>query len=111
MFIIYYVLNGISSSGSNSAVINLIYDEVDVNHRTEAYAIKNALTGIIGFTVTSIAAIFVQIIQSNGGIMLFGFNLYAQQFLSIIATIIKVSSLVYIMVLWKSKLKSTFNKS
>lgn len=105
IFAIYYLLTNVAQCGVSSASINLIYDEIDPSLRTDAYAIKNAIIGVVGFTTTTLVAPLVEYIQSNNGITLFGANLYAQQFISIIATIIKLISLFYIFIFWKIKPK------
>ncbi len=105
MFAIYYLLHGGAMAGANSASLNLIYDVVDESKRTETYALKNAIAGLLGFVTTTIVATLVSNIQANGGVLLFGINLYAQQFVSIIGATIKLLSLVYIVVFWKISFK------
>ncbi len=109
VFAIYYLLVNVAQCGVSSAGYNLVYDAVDPALRSDAVAIKSAIVGVVGFATTSLVAIWVSNIQANGGIMFFGFNLYAQQFVSIIGTILKLLSLIYIFVFWNIGFKKVKN--
>ena len=49
---IYYTLNAIAMGGINSALINLCYDYVTPEKRTDALAVSLAISGVCGFLTT-----------------------------------------------------------
>lgn len=107
MYIIYYVLYCIGCAGTNSAVINLIYDYVDFDKRTSALALVNTASGFAGFFATLAVSPLVSYIQENEN-KLFGMSLYAQQLLASISVIFVALILIYLVTVI-SKLKKTNN--
>ncbi len=95
MFVLYYILNGIALGGINSALINLIFDYVPIDKRSDSLAITQATAGLIGFLTTLCVSPLVSYIQRNNNSIL-GLPIYAQQFVSIIALIFTVLTIVYI---------------
>ncbi len=94
-FTIYYMLYAVAMAGINSAVINLIYDYVDKEKRIGTLALNSTLAGFAGFFTTIIVSPLVSFIQNNGNNFL-GINVYAQQVVSAIATILLVVLIVYL---------------
>ncbi len=95
LYIVYQLLYAAGMAGINSAVINLIYDYVEVEHRTSALALKQTLAGTAGFLTTLAVSPLVSYIQGNGN-QIFGMKIYAQQFLSAIACLLTVALVFYI---------------
>lgn len=95
MFTLYYALHGIALGGINSALINLVFDYVPIDKRSDSLAICQAASGAAGFVATLAVSPLITSIQANGDI-LFGANLYAQQVVSGIAFVIVMSAIIYI---------------
>ena len=95
MFILYYILHGIALGGINSALINLVFDYVPIEKRSDSLAFTQATAGLTGFLTTFCVSPLVSYIQRNNNSLL-GFPIYAQQFVTIIALIFTVLAIVYI---------------
>jgi len=95
LYVLYSSVYGFSQAGINSGVINLIYDYVEPSDRAVAMGVKNALGGIVAFFVAVGAGLILSSIQAADGIVIFGTNLYAQQFLAIIAFAITLLLIAY----------------
>ena len=95
VFTVYYVLNAIAMAGINSALINLCYDYVTPDKRTDALAVSLALSGVCGFLATLAVSPLVSYIQGNGDTFL-GMQVYAQQVLSFIAFVMTVATMIYV---------------
>lgn len=94
MFVLYYVFHGIAQGGINSALTNLIFDYVPAEKRADSLAITQALAGLTGFLTTLFISPLITYIQNSGN-KIFGFSLYAQQFVTIIALIFTVTAIIY----------------
>ena len=94
-FSIYYALNAAAMGGINSSEINLIYDYVEPEKRSDALAVKQTFYGISGFLSTLLCTPLLNYIQANGNRFL-GMNVYAQQVLSVIACICTLLLIVYL---------------
>ncbi len=94
-FIVYYVLYAISMAGLNSAMINLIYDYVNPEHRTLALAFSSGICGVLGFLSTFLAGFLVDWIQSleNGFL---GLGIYAQQVVSFLSFLLVIGCFLYV---------------
>ena len=95
LYTIYYMLDAVGMAGINSGAINLIYDYVQKEKRTEALALKNAFSGFAGFFTTLAISPLVQTIQSKG-FSIAGTEIYAQQVVSAIACLIVIALMVYL---------------
>ena len=95
MFVLYYLLHGIALGGLNSALINLIFDYVPVEKRADSLAVTQAFAGLSGFLTAALASPLVAVIQANGN-KIFGVNIYAQQFVSILSFIVSIIAILYI---------------
>ena len=93
-FVLYYILHGVALGGINSALINLIFDYVPTEQRSDSLAITQAAAGLTGFLTTLFVSPLVTLIQKNGN-RIFGLPLYAQQFVTVIALIFTVTAIVY----------------
>jgi MFS family permease len=94
MFALYYLFNGMALGGINSALINLIFDYVPIEKRADSLAITLATAGLVGFLTTLCISPLVSYIQRNHNSIL-GLPIYAQQFVSIIALIFTILTIIY----------------
>lgn len=94
-FALYYLFHGVAQGGINSALINLIFDYVPQEQRSDALAISQALSGVAGFVTTLCASVLVTRIQEDGNRFL-GLPLYAQQVMALIGCLITVAVAVYV---------------
>ncbi len=95
MFILYYVAHGIAMGGINSALINMVFDYAPYEIRSDAVAITQSVAGVTGFMTTVLVSPLVTYIQSSGN-TLFGINIYAQQFLSLISVILAFTAFIFV---------------
>jgi MFS family permease len=95
VFTIYHVLNAVAMGGINSALINLCYDYVPPEKRTDALAVSLAISGVCGFVATLCVSPLVSYIQNNND-TIFGMQIYAQQLLSIFACAISMIAVLYV---------------
>ncbi len=97
MFTLYSVFYYIGQGGIGSGLINICFDYMPYTKRADFMAFAQAFAGLSGFLTTLIMSSLVTYIQQNGNQFL-GFNLYAQQVTSIIASILGILVVVYIIV-------------
>jgi MFS family permease len=102
---IYYTLNAIAMGGINSALINLCYDYVTPEKRTDALAVSLAISGVCGFLTTLAVSPIVSAVQANSNIV-FGMNIYAQQLLSVLAFVMTMLTMLYVTLSMVKKNKS-----
>lgn len=95
MFSLYYTLHAISLAGINSGTINLIYEEVETEQRTGAYALQQSISGTVGFLTTTLFSILVERIQANGNVF-FGIPVYAQQVVSAVGVLVLIAIVIYV---------------
>ena len=88
-------LNSIASAGITSALINLVFDYAEPEKRSDALAVCQALSGVVGFLTTLAVSPLVTMIQANGN-SIFGINMYAQQLLSAIGAVFILLAALYI---------------
>ena len=83
----YQIFYNVSVAATSQNLLNATYSYVDKDHFVQAVSVKNCISGVIGFFVSLGAGAVLKSIQNsaNGTINIFGFDLYAQQFLAIIA--------------------------
>lgn len=106
MFMLHYILYGISMGGINSALINLCYDYAPASKRVGALAVTQALSGVVGFITTFFASRLVGKIQANGNSFL-GMNVYAQQVVSVIGVVFALLAMLYVLIFFIIKKKIT----
>ena len=108
MVILYLVFHSMAMAGISSALINLVFEFVKPEKRTDALAMTQGISGIVGFLATLLVSPVVSLIQSTPDkcIKLGGMNIYAQQILSFAGFIIIVIGFIYVRtVLVKKKSK------
>ena len=86
----------------------MIYDYVSYEKRTGALALTQTVSGFAGFFTTLIVSPLVSNIQENGNTFL-GLNIYAQQVVSVMATIFVGVLLLYLNMVVK-KIKDKRNE-
>ncbi len=103
-YTLYYALYAVAMGGINSALINLVFDMVGPDMRSNALALSQSVSGVAGFFMTLVVSGLVAFIQENGNRFL-GMDLYAQQVTSAIAFVFTVLSVVYVVVFLRGKRK------
>ena len=88
------VLYNISLAGSNSNNFNMTYSYVKAEYIVQAMAIKQRITGVIGFVAALIGGSILQGIQQNGNRFL-GIPVYGQQLLCALSIIFIVGAILF----------------
>ena len=93
----YQILYNVSVAATSQNLLNAVYSYVDKDHFVHATSIKNCLSGVLGFFVSLGAGALLGAIQNSetGMLSLFGFRLYAQQVLAIIAFLLTMAAFVF----------------
>ncbi len=94
-YTVHYALYAIAMGGINSALINLVFDMVPQEMRSNGLALSQSLSGVVGFVTTLAISGLVSGIQENGNTFL-GLNVYAQQVTSAIAFILTILAVLYV---------------
>lgn len=94
-YTLYYMMTAVASAGLNSAKFNLVFDYIPADRRSNALAVSQALSGVVGFVTTLIVSRLVSFIQESGN-MLFGISVYAQQVCSLLAFVLTILLSVYV---------------
>lgn len=94
-FVVYLILQGVAFGGINSALINLVFEQVSTDKYADALAISQTLAGLSGFFTTLLVSVLVSAIQRNGN-SLWGIPMYAQQLTSFIAFFLTCLTLIYV---------------
>ncbi len=102
MFTFYYIAYGVAMGGINSALMNMVFDYAPYEIRSNALAITQSVAGVTGFITTLSVSPLVTYIQSSGN-KLFGMNIYAQQFLSLISVILAVFAFIFVKTIRKEE--------
>ena len=104
LYVVYSVLFYIGMAGLNSSEINLVLDHTSHELRAGALAIKGLICGMTGFLTTLLLTPLVDYVQANGN-KIFGIDMYAQQFTSLISTAVCIIALIYLMFITKKAKK------
>ncbi len=84
-----------SAAGTNQNSFNMAYSYVDAKYVVQALAIRNAISGTVGFLASLLGGWVLGTIQANGN-TLFGIHVYGQQVLSFISLVLTLVTIVYI---------------
>ena len=87
LFTVYYVLYCVAMAGINGSMINIVYDYVPSTRTSGVLAVKQSISGIIGFLVTLALAPLMTLIQSHNNLV-FGITVYSQQIFAVISLVI-----------------------
>ncbi len=101
-YTVYYILYAIAMGGINSALVNLVFDMVPPQQRSNGLALSQSLSGVVGFGVTLLVSRLVSQIQANGNRFL-GLPVYAQQVTSVIAFVFSGLAVVYVLCIIEKK--------
>lgn len=102
---LYYIFHSIAMGGTNSALINLTFDYVPFETRSDSLAICQAISGVIGFLSTLGFSALLDFIQKNG-FELFGIQIYAQQLLAAFSVVWFVLTALFVRFVILKKQKS-----
>ena len=94
-FVLFRLFDAAVQVGAPGAMINMVINEVPENRSADALAFCQSVGGITGFGCTLLMSSLVNKIQQDGN-MFFGMNVYAQQVVSVIASLITVVACVYL---------------
>ena len=92
--IIYTILFNVAAAGTSQNFFSIAYSYVDGDYFVEASAIKNSISGILGFAASIGASALLDYIQNNGN-MLFGIHIYGQQVLSAISFAFVLAAILF----------------
>ena len=92
--IIYTILFNVAAAGTSQNFFSIAYSYVDGDYFVEASAIKNSISGILGFAASIGASALLDYIQNNGN-MLFGIHVYGQQVLSAISFAFVLAAILF----------------
>ncbi|MBQ8401957.1 MAG: MFS transporter [Clostridia bacterium] len=95
-YTLYYALYAVAMGGINSALTNLVFDMVGPEKRSNALALSQSASGLLGFVTTLVVSGLVSHIQENGNRFL-GMDLYAQQVTSGLAFVFTAISVLYVL--------------
>lgn len=95
LYIAYACFHGFAMAGTNSGILNMVYDYVEKDDRATAMGVNNALGGIIAFFTALLSGAILAAIQNDGGFRIFGATLYAQQVLSLLSCVAIVILIIY----------------
>lgn len=95
LFPLYYIFHGMAMGGTNSALVNLVFDYAELESRADSLAVCQAIAGLIGFLATLALSPIIGAIQ-NGGNMIFGMSIYAQQIVSLIASLFCILTFFFV---------------
>jgi len=90
----YYVFHAFCMAGLNQNMMNVVYSYVDERYFVQASAIKNSIGGLCGFVTALVASKLLSYIQENGN-MLFGIEIYGQQALAVITSVLVAIALLF----------------
>lgn len=95
LYILYHIIHGISQAGINSALMNLAFDYVPREKRSDTLAVCQAVAGLVGFLTTLFASFIIASVQKNG-CQIFGVNIYAQQLTTVVGVLVSVLAIFYV---------------
>ena len=108
---LYHIFHGIAMGGVNSALLNLVFDYVPVESRSDSLAICQAIAGVVGFLTTLAISPILSVIQANG-LELFSMTIYAQQLLALFSALVVIGTALFVrvVILKKTKRQSENNQ-
>ncbi len=95
LIIVYSIVYSMAMAGIGQNLYNIVYSYVDAEYLEGASAIRSALGGVCGFGAALLGGWILNIVQSNGNIVL-GISIYGQQLLAGISFMLVVVLIVYI---------------
>ena len=101
--VIYVAFYSLCQAATNQNLLNISYNYVPKEYFVQASAIKNSLSGLVGFSASLLAGRLMTTIQNNGNTF-FGIPVYGQQVLSACSFILVLLCLSFnVLVIQKQK--------
>ncbi len=101
--VIYVAFYSLCQAATNQNLLNISYNYVPKEYFVQASAIKNSLSGLVGFSASLLAGRLMTTIQNNGNTF-FGIPVYGQQVLSACSFILVLFCLGFnVLVIQKQK--------
>lgn len=94
LYAVYFAAFAVAMGGINSAQINLVYEAAPEGRQRDAIALNQAVLGTAGFLTALAVSPLVSMVQQNGN-HLFGFSVYAQQAVSLLAALAALAAAFY----------------
>lgn len=91
---LFIVLHAMALGGINSSIINLVYDYVPEDKRSDSLAITQVLSGLSAFATTLIFSTFIEFVQNNNN-NVFGITVKAQQVTALFSVLMCVMCMIY----------------
>lgn len=87
LYTVYYVLYCVAMAGINGSMINIVYDYVPASRTSGVLAVKQSVSGIIGFLVVLALTPLMTLIHSHNNLV-FGTTVYSQQIFAVVSLVI-----------------------
>lgn len=87
LYTVYYVLHCVAMAGINGSMINIVYDYVPSTRTSGVLAIKQSVSGIVGFLTVLALTPLMTFIKGKGNLV-FGMTVYSQQIFAVISLLI-----------------------
>lgn len=87
LYTVYYVLYCVAMAGINGSMINIVYDYVPSTRTSGVLAIKQSVSGIVGFLTVLALTPLMPFIKGKGN-SVFGMTVYSQQIFAVISLLI-----------------------
>ena len=94
LVIVYTILYNCSIAGTSENSFNMIYNYVDSKYFSQAMALKNCISGIIGFGASIVGGWILAYVQANGN-QIAGVPVYGQQVLSALSFVVVTGAIVF----------------
>lgn len=90
----FTMLYHMSQAGTSNNIFNMAYCYVEEEYIVHAMIINNSIKGVAGFIASLAGGKILSFVQSRGSV-LFGMQIYGQQLLCLIATVLAAAASVY----------------
>lgn len=90
----FMIFHSMSQAGISGNLNNIIYSYVDSRYFVQASAIKNSVSGLVGFLSSLVASKLLGHIQENGNVC-FGIEIYGQQVLAIVSSLLVLITVLF----------------
>ena len=94
LVIVHTILYNCSIAGTSENSFNMIYNYVDSKYFAQAMALKNCISGIIGFGASIVGGWILAYVQANGN-QIAGVPVYGQQVLSVLSFVVVMGAIVF----------------
>lgn len=95
LVVLFTILYNLAQASIVQNSLNITYSYVKSDCFVQASAIKNSISGIVGFVASLLGSRILESVQANGNTV-FGMPLYGQQLLSLISFVIMVLLILYV---------------